>query len=293
MKKKIIIGFLRLLALLPMGALYVVSDFLYFIIYRLIRYRTGVVRRNLEEAFPCRNIKDLKKIEREYYHFMCDTIVETVKLLHISDDEMSRRVKVENPESVNNSVAKGNSVVILLAHYGNWEWVQEIERYFTDGAYKTSIYHPLKNKTWDEVYKEIRRRWKIHIVPQRNAVRTLLDKSNRPWICGFIADNRPDTIGEDNRVAFLNHNTSFIYGPELIGEKVGADFFFMEMERLKRGYYRIKFHPLQTGNKKVPYPHIREFWHEFEKVVERNPAYWLWSHKRWKRDTIIRELESC
>lgn len=274
---------LRFIALFPLWFLYGISDFIYFVIYYIIGYRRKVVWKNLTEAFPGKSPKELKRIERQYYHFMCDIIVETIKLLHISGAEISRRVEVENPDLVNASVDAGKSVVLLLGHYGNWEWVQEISKYFPDGIFKASIYRPLNSKVWNDIYKKIRNRWSSHILPQNSAVKALLNKENQPWICGFIADARPRHSEPDAVIQFLNHSTSFIYGPEMIGKKTGADFYFLEMERKSRGKYRITFHRLDPTEDGLPYPVSREFWREFEKVIEKSPAYWLWSHKRWKK----------
>lgn len=285
--QKFLVGMLKCIAALPLRGLYLVSDFLFFFVFYVVRYRRKVVRRNLREAFPEKSEKEIGKIEKEFFHYMCDVIVETVKLLHISDTELARRVELKEFDAVRESLEEGKNVVLLLGHYNNWEWVQEMSRAIDGPTFKASIYHPLKDKTWDGVYKEIRSRWGLHIIPQRQAVKTLLNRQHQPWICGFIADNRPDTIHPDSITPFLNHYTSFIYGPEVIGAKVGADFFFLKMERLKRGFYRLEFRKLSPMDDGRPFPYTRRFWSEFEKVIKEKPAYWLWSHKRWKRDKLI------
>lgn len=282
MLPRIVTGLLKGVALLPLPWLYLFSDFIYFVIYRCVGYRRKVVRANLVSAFPSRSETEIVAIEKEYYRFLGDVIVETVKLLQISPTEMKRRVEVVNPDVVAQTVAAGRSAVLLLGHYGNWEWVQEISRCFGPEVFRASIYRPLASPLWEEVYRKIRSRWHVDIIPQAAAVRTLLRPENRPWICGFIADARPRSVEADAVVEFLNHPTAFIYGPEVLGRKVGADYFFLEMERVSRGRYRIVFHPLRPDAAPAPYPHLREFWKEFEKVVGRKPAYWLWSHKRWK-----------
>ena len=288
MKSKLVLGVLKSVARLPLGILYAVSDFAYFVIYHLAGYRRKVVRRNLSEAFPDKSQKEIKRIEKEFYHYMCDVIVETVKLLHISPEEMARRVTISNFGQINEVVSNGRSAVLLLGHYGNWEWVQEISRVYGNDVFKASIYRPLNSSLWEEVYKRIRSRWRVNIIPQKNAVRTLLRKENNPWICGFIADHRPRHVDETNIVPFLNHATSFVYGPEVIGKKIGAEFFFLEMQRIRRGYYSITFHPLdESVDEESPYPIMRAFWHKFEEVIKKTPSYWLWSHKRWKYDKLL------
>lgn len=285
--ERILLLMLKGLALLPLWLLYGIADFLYLMIYYVAGYRKKVVRRNLAEAFPEKNSKERKRIEKEYYHFLADVIVETVKLLHISDSEMNKRIEIVNPEEVNKKVKEGKSVVLMLGHYGNWEWVQDICRYIDNDAYKASIYHPLKNEKWNKIYGMIRGRWNNHLLPMKGAPRALLSKENQPWVCGFIADHRPLKNNGDNIVEFLNHYTSVIYGPEEIGRKTGAAFFFLDMERLKRGRYRITFHDLPSEDENLPYPYTRAFWKAFEKAILKNPSLWMWSHKRWKYDRVI------
>lgn len=282
MKEKRNFGFLRLIARLPLGILYVISDVISFFLYHVVSYRKKVVRSNLTSSFPEKTEKEIKEIEKKFYRYLGDQIVETLKLLHISDKELKERLTVSNYEAVNKALGAGKNAVLLMGHYGNWEWVQEIVNYFIPDTFMTSIYHPLSSKYWDELFIKIRSRWGAHIVPMKQAPRVLLNKTNMPWVCGFIADAWTMQQKEDNHIDFLNHKTWFITGPEEIGSKTGADFFYLEMKRLKRGHYEIEFHMLKPYDKNLPYPYTREFWREFEKTIERAPAYWLWSHKRWK-----------
>lgn len=282
MKEKIIKGLLKCFAMLPLGILYIVSDIIIFLLYHVIKYRRNVVNHNLKTSFPQKSGKEIKQIEKKFYRYLGDQIVETLKLLHISDENLKKRVEVTNYEPVNQSLSAHRNAVLLLGHYCNWEWVQEITRYFIPQSFMVSIYHPLKNKMWDQLFLDIRSRWGAHIIPMYNTPRTLLNKANQPWVCGFIADAWTINKHEDNWIEFLNHKTWFIYGPEEIGRKVGADFFYLEMNRKKRGFYKITFHKLEPSDMSQPFPYIREFWKEFEKTIVANPPYWLWSHKRWK-----------
>lgn len=282
MQEKILLSLLKTIALLPLGVLYLFSDIAYIVIYYLLRYRRDVVKQNLTEAFPDKNENEIKKIEKRYYRFLADLIVETVKLFHISDKELSRRVYVSGYDEINQSLGNGKNCVVLMAHYANWEWVQEITRYFKPKAFMTSIYRPLNSKIWNEIYKKLRSRWGAHIIAMNQAPRVLLNRDNFPWVCGFIADQRPPVKTDRNFVEFLNHKTWFIYGPEEIGRKVGADFFYLEMLRKDRGKYEIRLHRLEASDKEKDYPYCRSFWAHLESTVNSYPAYWLWSHKRWK-----------
>lgn len=282
MKEKAILFILKGLASLPLGILYLFSDIITLLLYYVIKYRRRVVRNNLVTSFPEKNISEIKNIEKKFYRHLSDQIVETLKLLHISDKELQERVKVTNYEIVNKTLAEGRDAVLLMGHYGNWEWVQEITHYFLPTAYMASIYQPLASKLWDDIFLKIRNRWHAHILPSKQAVHALLNKENFPWVCGFIADQRPGVKTDKNAVEFLNHKTYFFYLTEDIGRKVKGDFFYLEMQVKGRGRYEIIFHELSPSEEYENYPHVREFWKEFEKTIQREPAYWLWSHKRWK-----------
>lgn len=280
MKFRISIFLLTLVAILPLGVLYVISDFFAFVLHRVIRYRRRIVRQNLVASFPEKSLEEIKGIEKRYYRFISDVMVETVKLLHISDAELKRRVEVLDYEIVNREAEKGRPVVIMLGHYGNWEWVQEMAVYFPDVC-KGSIYHPINSKLWNDIFLKIRSRWHHLLLPQKQAPRFLLNRENLPWIFGFIADQRPRGGAKDNEVMFMNHVTRFITGPEEIGMRMGAAFAYLDIERPERGHYIFRFKALEPMADNEPYPYTRRFWEEFEQTINRNAALWLWSHNRW------------
>lgn len=280
MKYRISVFFLKLAALLPLRLLYVLADFFALILYYIIGYRRKLVRRNLRDSFPSKSDSEIADIEKRYYRYMCDVMMETVKLLHISDSEMRRRVKVVNYEVVNRSIAENRSAVIMLGHYGNWEWAQEMAVYFPS-VRRGSIYHTMSSRLWDKIFLKIRSRWHHILLPQKAAVRYLLDRNNLPWIFGFIADQRPKSGSKHGHTTFLDQETSFITGPEEIGTRIGADFFYMDVERPSRGHYVFTFKKLEPADDSQPYPYSRAFWKEFEQTIHRDSALWLWSHNRW------------
>ena len=88
----IVFLFWYLLSLLPLRFLYIFSDVLYYPLYYCIRYRRKVVRQNLTGSFPDKNEKELIRIEKQFYHFFCDYMIETIKLFSISKKQLKRRM---------------------------------------------------------------------------------------------------------------------------------------------------------------------------------------------------------
>lgn len=143
-------------ALLPMRALYVLSDILYVLIYKIAGYRVKVVRRNITASFPDKSKAELRQLERRFYHHFADYIVETIKLAHISLDEIQQRAYLRNPELVDQLMKKGHTCFILtMGHYGNWEWFSGSTTRFEDSRIY-QIYRPLNNKAFDMLFADLR-----------------------------------------------------------------------------------------------------------------------------------------
>lgn len=281
----LIISPLRALAHLPLKVLYGLGDVLFFIIYRLCRYRVKVVRDNLCKAFPDKSAGERKQIEKKFYHHLCDCIVETVKLLHISDEELLERVEVRNGEIVEAMTAEGHPVILFLGHYGNWEWCQTVSLVFDKNAVGGEIYKPLSNKIMDRVMRTIRSRFKTTLIPHTSAYRTLMEMSGRrqPFIVGFISDQRPRKSMMGHWTMFLNQKTAYFTGGEKIGRRTGARFVYIDIEKTGRGHYRLTCVPVEPDTQSQgPYPYTEHYFHLLEQTILRQPEYWLWSHNRWK-----------
>ena len=284
-KYRVLLSLLSVAARLPSGLLYLFSDIGYVIVYHIVRYRRDIVRHNLELVFGTADRKALRRTEREFYRHLCDCIVETVKLLHISDAEVDRRVKVTNGEYVDGIIRSGHSVVLFLGHYGNWEWVQAIIHHFSEPLVGGQIYKPLHDKVMDRIMLKIRSRFGLECIPQERAVRRLLEieRSGQKFVIGFISDQRPSGVLH-HWTAFLGQDTPYVIGGETIGNHVDARFVYLDVMKTSRGHYRLTFCPVVPDPEdKGPDPYTREFMKMLEKTIYRAPAYWLWSHKRWKR----------
>lgn len=285
-KYRIYIAFLRLVALLPTKFLYLLSDMAYPVVYYIARYRRGTVRHNLELVYGKNDPKRIRSIEKKYYRHLCDCIVETVKLLHISDEEIDRRVEVPNGEYIDSIARSGHSVVLFLGHYGNWEWAQAVTRHFKEPIVGAQIYKPLRDPVMEKVMLDIRSRFGQECIPQKKAVRRIfeIERSGSKFIIGFISDQRPSGKTLHHWTDFLGQDTPYMVGGETIGEHVDARFVYLDVEKISRGRYRMTFCPMEPDPEdKEPYPYTREFMKMLEKTIYREPAYWLWSHKRWKK----------
>jgi len=291
----LVYSWMYLHALLPFSILYVLSDILYFFVYKIAGYRLKVVRRNLSASFPEKTEHELRKIEKGFYHHFCDYFVETIKLLHISDAEMQKRMEFVNVELTKQLMQTNNSVLMFLGHYCNWEWVPSINLQFKgQSAELGQIYKPLKNKAMDELFLKIRRRFGSFGIPRYETLRAIVKMRNegKQVMIGFMADQLPSVLNIHYWTDFLNQETAVFTGVERIARQTGFGVVYLDIEKIKRGYYRATI-KLITDNPKSEqeFAITEKYVREIEKSINRAPEYWLWTHKRWKRTR--REVEEA
>ncbi len=289
LKYRLLYAFLKLHALLPFWMLYFMSDVLYLLVYKGIGYRTRVVRVNLELVFGDMSEKERRAIERKFYRHFCDLIVETIKLLHISDKTMRKRFSVTGADLVDELSEGGTPVVVFLGHFCNWEWVQAMSLYFgTEDKVVGQVYKPLRNKLMDRITLKIRSRFSLESIPDKRVVRRLIEtrKEGKNFIIGFISDQRSTGKTQNHWTKFLGIDTPFIVGGERVGEMSGANYLYLDVSKVKRGRYSGEFRRLEIDeNDSQENPYTREFLKNMEATIRRQPAYWLWTHKRWVRSS--------
>lgn len=284
LKFKTVMLLLRGLAHLPFFALYFLSDIIRFFVAHVIRYRRKVIMVNLRNSFPSKSEKELSTIMHGYYRHMCDLIVETIKLLHISDRQLTEHIQVCDAGLIEQLAADGSPIVVFLGHYGNWEWVQEVTRHYSCPLYNAEIYRHLRSSVSDRMYHVIRSRFNTEQIEQAHAVRRLLQlkREGTQFLVGFISDQRPNSANLNHWTRFLNQDTAYAAGGEEIGRHVGAKYVYLDIEKPRRGHYRMTFKAITPTDADAKYPYTLAFMAMLEATINRTPQFWLWSHNRWK-----------
>lgn len=281
------ITFVFLVSLLPMRVLYALSDLIYLCLYKLAGYRTKVVRKNLAQSFPEKSQEELKQIERDFYHWLCDYIVETFKLLTISKKEMQRRVTYHGIEHIERIAANGQNVAAYIGHYGNWEWITSIGLHISTLMHPCQVYHELENKPFDSIMLKIRESMGTENIHMPNILRRIVQcrREGKLMLVGFISDQAPVYMSTHYWTDFLNHkDTIVITGTERLAKQCNFGCVYLDVRRPRRGYYDITVVPMVDNAKGIPDWDITEqYFRLLEKTIQRDPAIWLWSHNRWKR----------
>lgn len=274
------------LSLLPLRLLYVFSDLLAWLAGDVIRYRRRVVEDNLRTSFPEKSPAEINRIRRGFYRFLTDYFFETVKLTTMSKSTMFKRMRFEGIEQAVKAMERGRSVTLYLGHYCNWEWVSSLPLHFHGDAIGGQIYHPLENAASDRLFLKLRGRWGAYSIKLHETLKVVKRwiGEGRVSMIGYIADQVPGWNGIHCWVDFLNHDTPVYSGPERIARLLHSEVYYLDMHRPRRGYYVGKFIRMaEDANECEKFFLTREYFRLLETSIRRAPAYWLWSHRRWKR----------
>lgn len=284
MKKSILAALIWLVSLLPFWALYRIADLLFVFIYFVFGYRKAVVKENLRNSFPEKSTSEIESIARQFYRYLPDVIVEALKMRSISKEEVIKRIELVNPEEVERHFAQGKGVIGVTAHYANWELGIHRLSLMTENP-KLIIYKPLNNTDFDDIHNQIRTRFGATMVPMKQILRHIIRLKNQPHISMFVADQTPLYQDSDYFMTFLNQDTLVYTGTERIAKMTGYPVVFCHIARKeRRGYYSCTFHTLVEDPARYGEHEITQIHNRFtEDIIRREPAYWLWSHKRWKR----------
>jgi KDO2-lipid IV(A) lauroyltransferase len=246
----------------------------------------------MKNSFPGKPAGDLYRLERRFYHHFADYIVETIKLTGISRKELLRRAHLNNPEMIKPLLEQGHTCMMLvMGHYGNWEWFTGFTACFGGDVQVHQIYRPLTNKAFDRLFIYLRTRFQAICIKKNEVVRDIvrLKQTKTPGLIVFMADQTPSQANIHYWSRFLNQESAILTGPERLAKKFDIPVIFVDVKKIKRGYYSIDLQLMTDDSKKTPeFCITEEYIRRMEKSILRDPAFWLWSHKRWKykRETV-------
>jgi len=266
--------------MLPWWALYVLSDLLFFFIYHVVWYRKKLVWNNISAAFPEKSAEEVNDISIAFYRNLCDQIVETVKLLHATPEEISARFEVDTAV-YDRLHSQGRHVLQATAHQFNWEWGNWILNRHTRFAVRI-IYMMVGSRTMARIINEFRLKHGSVLIPA-NDLNALLQTSANPSISVFLADQNPSDRRRAQWETFLGREAPFHRGLEILARRKGHAVIFDEMVKVKRGHYRSISHLAFEDGSTTAEGEITSAYVRFlEESIRRQPENWLWTHNRWK-----------
>ena len=278
---------LWLVSILPFRLLYAVSDILFFLLYHVVGYRKKTVEDNLKLVFPEKSEAERKKITKEFFHHLCDMILEAIKSMNISVEDMKARFKFTNIEVIQGYEKQEKSIALMCAHYGSWEWIFILQAYTSHLTF--AIYKKLNNVYFDKLVRKIRARYDSYLITTKESIDVLTDnkKKGLMTINGFAADQTPKKEKAYHWNTFMGIEVPVHTGAEMLAKKLDMPVVFFSVKRVKRGFYETTFQTLaEHPNEFKDYEITDQFLKLVENQIHEAPQYYLWTHKRWKHRKV-------
>lgn len=279
----LIYPFLWFVSVLPFPILYKLSDFVYFLVYYIIKYRKKSVRDQLQSTLPNYSKEELLKIEKKFYAHLCDLFLEMIKTMSISEKEIAKRFRFTNLELIKDLELQKKSIAIMCAHYASYEWVISLNKFIDFKGY--AIYKKINNFYFDDLVRKIRLRFKANLITTKETMPVIEEnyRKNILGVYGFASDQSPQLHAARHWKDFLGINVPVYTGAEMLAKKFDMNVVFLRTKKIKRGYYEATFEILAQNVKEIPdYQITDKFLNLVEKQILEAPEFYFWTHKRWK-----------
>ena len=251
----------------------------------MVRYRRRVTCENLARCFPDKSNRERLRIERRYYRYMCDLLMEGIyNVFFATPPYLKRHYRFTNRQLLDRYYEQGQTVVLVSAHYGNWE-------YMVSSLNMQMLHHgigvgkPLDNKSVASFITRRRTRYGTQVVDQTDVREhvAFFDAHHVPCALMMLGDQSPSNPHRSYWTTFLGRDTAFLYGAEHFARKYNYPVLYYTVNRVKRGWYEVTFSMLCERPSEVPqYTIVESYVRRLEEQIKQRPEYWLWSHRRWK-----------
>lgn len=268
---------------LPFWLLYVLSDALFVLVYRVIGYRKKVVRKNLELVGLAKTTKEQLRIEKKFYKYLCDLFLEAIKVNGMSKKQIMRRFVIKNPEVLAAFAKENKSVFMLIGHYGNFEWMLSLGYHVPHTPY--AIYAPLENRYFDNYFKSVRSKHGSYLISRKRFAKEFaeMQRANTLSVIGFAGDQSPQRKRKNYYRTFFGHEVPVFTGAERLGKEFDVPILMGKIRRTKRGHYETTLSVLAENPTTVPDYEITDmYFKELESQIKEDPALYFWTHNRFK-----------
>ena len=275
----------KFIGLLPFPVIYLISDFVSFLLKNIFCYRKRVVYQNINKTNLKLSTQQISSLVSEFYTHFSDVFFEMIKLDGMNKKQIAEKFVLKNQKLINDYYKDNKSVILMASHYGGFEWCSTLDYFFKHKV--VAIYTPLKDKVLNEIVYKSRSKHGIKFVPRTNSFNEIikLEKSNSNFIYGLAADQSPQIRTINYWTNFLGVETLFFTGSERLAKELDIPVVFGEMKKIKRGKYQMEFKLIADKPLKLKEKEITEIYKKMvENQIKTNPSYYFWTHRRFKHE---------
>lgn len=293
MKKDYIIDFLGFLILkamimlfwfMPLSWVLFIGRRLGDVVYLLNHKRRMIAYSNLKSAFPEKDFRQLRRINRRHFENLGMNVMELIKIPSIEKKYFDRYIELRNVKRIRDVIDHNNGVILLTAHFGNWELAPLVAK--INGLTVLVFAREQKYVRLNSFLNKYREASGCKVITKGFSVRDIIKTLNSKGIVGMLSDQDAGSTGVF--VDFLNRPASIAKGVVVFAQKTKAKImpnFIWRDKKFTRHIIQVH-EPVEltdTGNEekdlKVDLQRMADLLADY---VRKFPDQWLWSHKRWK-----------
>jgi KDO2-lipid IV(A) lauroyltransferase len=274
-------AWLYLVSLLPLRFLYLLSDLLVFLIFRIIGYRRKVVLDNMRTAFPEKSEAEIMEMARKFYGLFIDSFMETIKLFSTGKSFIEKRLSVDLT-LFHDLAEKSRSAQFHACHQFNWEMINHAFSMRMKQPL-VAVFMPISNKIFERLFLKLRCRYGTVMVPATDMKNQFQLWRTRTHILALVADQNPGNPAKSFWLPFFNKPAPFTPTPEKYARLKACPVVFGYSRVVKRGYYTVHLETLCEDASLLNEGELTQrYVDRITSVIKEQPHNWLWSHRRWK-----------
>ena len=282
LKGAMVVGFLRLFALLPWGVVQRLGGMIGWMMWKLPTRARRVVRINLAHCFPELDDEARERLVKRSLMDIGKTLTESACAWIWPARKSLRLIReVEGMEVLREALASGDGLVGITSHLGNWE---VLNHFYCTHAKPIIFYRPPKLKAVDELLKKQRVQLGNRVAPSTpEGIISVIKEVRRGGCVGIPADPEP-ALSAGLFVPFLGTRAlTSKFVPSLLARGKARGVFFHAVRLEDGSGYKVI---LEAAPEDLydPDPHVgvAAMSRVLESYVRRYPSQYMWSMKRFK-----------
>lgn len=274
-----------LIRVLPQRVTYGFAKVLAWIIYMFDKKHRKIAKVNLDLAYG-ENMSEEEKerIVKAVYLNLVLSLVDFVRNQGISREELLGKVTFENDEVLKKALDEGRKVILVTAHYGNWELVAlSIAAKF---GKMTIIGRDLDAPSMNEILKENREQFDIELIDKTGAMKSMIAALKNDRMLGLLVDQNT-AANEGLLINFFDKPARHTPSAAILARRFDAVIIPVFMTTEDHQHYTLTFYdPIETDKSEDKEQDILDSVQKqatiTEHVIREKPEEWFWLHQRWK-----------
>jgi len=239
---------------------------------------------NLRCAFPEKKMEERIAIAKGVYRNVAITAAEFFSMTSITRENLREWVEVEGLEHYEAGMSRGNGLLSIVAHFGNWELMTIAVPFLFKPMY--IVYRPLDSPILDNMVEHVRTICGNELIPKGGSGKRIMELLKQNHIIGILSDQNV-AAREGVFVDFFGRPACTGVGLAVLALRSGAPILPAFMARQKSGKYKLILKPLIDVSRTGDYnrdllDNTQRFTKIVEEVVREYPDQWFWIHQRWK-----------